>query len=554
MQISFVRHGYSISVWLLLLLITAAISASAQSTFEKLYRTDDYDVTNSLEQTADNGYILVGQSGPVYDTCTSDMILVKCDEDGNVQWSNRYSTIFCDQGWDVKQTTDHGYIVTGLLIDTINNTYMVLLKTDSLGNIVWQKLYNSNLHDEGVSLFLTNDGGYLVSGYRYNQELFGYDLTLTQFDSAGNVIWSKFYLTPGAEYGQIQLFDNGDNTFYMVAVEVNVMSFPIQEDFLVMRVAGDGDVLSCRTYGNAESNEKGWGIIKIDANRYWLIGTGGADNHTDALLVQIDSSGNVMWSKVYDDGTYAADESSVTSYSYIPEYGLFVCGFDAFYNPFTFIIDLSDAFVFHVTDDGDLAWWEDFGTHDAYYWELFQRMEIANDGGLLLAGSRTTYGNYDGSEHWDMYVTKTNALGKNGCELDMDVDVTDFEIDMHDFPVIDSSITLFVQDGNFVAYPAGEEVTLCNGLPTNGPTTFLEDHIRISPNPADDLVEVHGLAGNGLTFRLFDLAGKELMSSPVHDSVFGVSEMPEGICLWQLLSENGQIMHSGKLAIVHAAH
>lgn len=169
------------------------------------------------------------------------------------------------------------------------------------------------------------------------------------------MIWSKFYLTPGAEYGQIQLFDNGDNTFYMVAVEVNVMSFPIQEDFLVMRVAGDGDVLSCRTYGNAESNEKGWGIIKIDANRYWLIGTGGADNHTDALLVQIDSSGNVMWSKVYDDGTYAADESSVTSYSYIPEYGLFVCGFDAFYNPFTFIIDLSDAFVFHVTDDGDLA-------------------------------------------------------------------------------------------------------------------------------------------------------------------------------------------------------
>lgn len=153
-----------------------------------------------------------------------------------------------------------------------------------------------------------------------------------------------------------------------------------------------------------------------------------------------------------------------------------------------------------------------------------------------------------------MYVTKTNALGKNGCELDMDVDVTDFEIDMHDFPVIDSSITLFVQDGNFVAYPAGEEVTLCNGLPTNGPTTFMEDHIRISPNPADDQVEVHGLAGNGLTFRLFDLAGKELMSSPVHDSVFGVSEMPEGICLWQLLSENGQIMHSGKLAIVHAAH
>jgi hypothetical protein len=49
MQISFVRHGYFISVWLLGLLI-AAISTSAQSTFEKLYRTDDFDVTITLNR------------------------------------------------------------------------------------------------------------------------------------------------------------------------------------------------------------------------------------------------------------------------------------------------------------------------------------------------------------------------------------------------------------------------------------------------------------------------------------------------------------------------
>ncbi|MFI5135543.1 MAG: hypothetical protein ACHQD9_06795, partial [Chitinophagales bacterium] len=336
----------------LLLFIMAMLSqfSFSQSTFEKIYGTDQYDITNGVETTADHGFILVGESGPAWDTCTADFILVKCDENGNMQWANRYATIFCDEGYDVKQTSDHGYIVTGLTVDTAQNSYMVVMKTDSTGQIIWQNIYSSNEHDLGISLYLMSNGDFIVAGYRYNFTSYGYDLTMTRFDADGNVIWSKVYITAGAEYGQIQLMDNGDGTFYMVCVLIEPNSFPYDEDFFVLRIDSDGNVISSKSYGNQGIVEKGWGIIKINSNRYWLIGTGGPQTHTDALVLQIDSSGNVVWSKVYNDGTYAADESSVTSFYYIPEYGLYVCGFDAFYDPYTFIIDLGDAFVFQLSD------------------------------------------------------------------------------------------------------------------------------------------------------------------------------------------------------------
>jgi hypothetical protein len=526
----------------------------AQSTFEKLYRTNDYDITNNVELTADGGYILVGQSGPVYDTCTCDMFLVKCDAEGNIQWSNRYATVFCDQGWDVKQTSDQGYVLTGLIIDTAGSSFMVLMKTDSLGAIIWQYLYESNLHDQGNSLHLLSDGGFLVTGYRYNPDLYGYDITLTRFDSAGNVIWSRFYLTPGAGYGQIQLFDNGDGTYYLVAVEVLVNSFPIHEDFVVMRVNEEGEIISSRTYGNPEDNEKGWGIIRVAPNRYWLIGTGGQQNHTDALLTEIDSSGNVIWSKVYDSGIYLADESSVTSFSYIPEYGLFICGFDAFYNPFTFLIDLSDAFVFRVTDDGTVSWWHDFGTPETYYWEEFRRMKIAADGGLLLAGSRTTYGNYDESEHWDMYVAKVDAAGKSGCEMAREVNVTDFDIGMNDYPVIDSSITLSMQPAAFASYPAGEMTILCAGLPTGLPSPVENNSITLFPNPADREVAVTAGFDEVAELRIADFTGRVLLRQPHQSSTVSVEFLPDGLYIAQVVSGAGKSLYSGKLMILHEGH
>jgi len=524
--------------------------SKAQNTFEKIYGTDDYDVAWDVETTADHGFVLAGESGHAWDTCTADFILLKCDANGNMQWANRYATIFCDQAYDVKQTPDHGYLLTGVVIDTISRSYMVVMKTDSIGQIEWENYYYTNEHENGITIYPLSNGDFIIGGDRYNFTTFGYDMTMTRINANGNVIWSKVYYTAGAEYGQVQMMDNGDGTYYMACVLTELNTFPINEDFFILRLDEDGNVISAKAYGNPDIDEKGWGIIKINSNRYWLIGMGGPESHTDALIMQIDSTGNVVWSKVYNDGTYAADESSVTSFYYIPEYGLFVCGFDVFYNPYSFILDLGDAFVFQVTDSGDVAWWRDFGTDEANYWENFVRMKVTDDGSLLLAGSRTTNGNEDEGQHWDMYVAKTNADGINGCQRDMNVNVEDFDVQVNDVEVNDSSITLTVVPANFAVSSTATMTTLC--YPTNAESAVAHNEIELYPNPADDYVTVKSYSSvTAKEIRFYDMLGKEIFRGDLTNSSVNIENVPENFYLYRIFSLNGELLNTGKLNVSH---
>jgi hypothetical protein len=61
------------------------------------------DEANSIQQTADGGYIVAGSSG-----------IVKLDDAGAVSWQ----TMIDGSGGEVQQTTDNGYIVAGTSYST----------------------------------------------------------------------------------------------------------------------------------------------------------------------------------------------------------------------------------------------------------------------------------------------------------------------------------------------------------------------------------------------------------------------------------------------------
>lgn len=525
----------------------------AQSTYEKIYGTPLYDVANSMETTADHGFILVGLSGAVFDTCNSDFALVKCDADGTIQWTQTYKTPACDQGLGIKQTPDHGYLATGVMIDTPSISKMVLLKTDSTGQIEWQYFYSSNDHDEGIEVYPVTNNEYLIPGYRYDLNHFEYDVTLTRIDENGNVLWSKVYATQyGAEYGYIQIFDNQDGTYFLTCTQVDLQSFPTNENFYILHIDGDGNVLTSKVYGNSDQDEKGWGLFKIDANRYWVTGMGGPQSHTDALLLQIDSSGNLLWAKVYSDGLYAADESSVTSFSYIPEFGLYVCGFDVFYDPYTFILDKGDAFVLHVGDNGAVNWWKDYGEPAANNWEEFFRIKVADDGNLLMAGARTTQGNYFDQNYWDMYVVKANKNGVDGCETNKNVTVTDWNVDVADVPVTATDLSLVQTAASFVASSEIELTTLCSGVSTHADLISNDNDFYLYPNPANASVTISNSSSlHAAEIKFYSIIGEEILHTKNLDAPVNFSAQPDGIYTYRVFAENGSIVKTGKICIQH---
>ena len=83
----------------------------------------------SVAQTTDGGYIFSGGTG--INENYFDIFLVKTDVNGDKQWSKIFGDIGTDISFSVEQTIDGGYIVAGYSSSHIYN----LIKTDGNGNI-----------------------------------------------------------------------------------------------------------------------------------------------------------------------------------------------------------------------------------------------------------------------------------------------------------------------------------------------------------------------------------------------------------------------------------
>jgi len=158
--------------------------------WDKNYSGNSNDNVNEVIQTSDGGFILVGTTGSF--SSSKDILVIKTDNIGNVNWSKTYGMSSDKAGYAIHQTTDGGYILTG------SSGYgYELLKLDSNGNISWAKSYNNG---SGASIKQTTDGGYFTGGGTGST---GSDAYITKLDASGNVVWSKTYGQTG------NMFDEG---------------------------------------------------------------------------------------------------------------------------------------------------------------------------------------------------------------------------------------------------------------------------------------------------------------------------------------------------------
>ena len=123
------------------------------------------DYGHSVEQTLDGGYIIAGSS-PHLNLGESDIWLLKTDASGDTTWTKAHGGKNPDLGYSAQQTLDGGYVITGKTYSSSVPMFDVfLLKTDSLGDTIWARMFGGDYHDVGYCVQQTADGGYVVAGY-----------------------------------------------------------------------------------------------------------------------------------------------------------------------------------------------------------------------------------------------------------------------------------------------------------------------------------------------------------------------------------------------------
>ncbi|RKT00875.1 T9SS type A sorting domain-containing protein [Chryseobacterium defluvii] len=283
---------------------------------------------------------------------SSDYWIVKLNALGNIVWQKTYGGQAQDIATSVKQTTDGGYIVTGYSSSSNgditgnhgqNTTDYWVVKLDSSGNLQWQKALGGTSNERAFEIQQTSDGGYIVSGDTYSSNSgdisstafgSGRDFWIVKLGSTGNITWEKRFGGSGEDnaYSISQTSDSG----YIVSgtttsINGNISFNNGQGDFWIIKLDALGNLqwekaLGSLTYDQAYSVKQTPDGNYI-ATGYLSSNTGVAESEplasTQYWIVKLDTLGNLLWHKSYGGSGNEAAYSIIST----TDGGLAVAGY-----------------------------------------------------------------------------------------------------------------------------------------------------------------------------------------------------------------------------------
>ena len=211
--------------------------ASGNELWHQVYGGPDNDYFNSIQQTADGGYIAAGMTTG-YGDPAGDVYVVKTDASGVVEWIRHPGGNSMDEGRSVVITSDGGYVTAGYTESFgAGMSDIYLIKYDTLGNLEWELTEGTADNERGYSVAECSDGGFVVAGMKSTGGMGSEDILLVRF---GEAIPPDYELTLTPLNPPIQIPANGGTFDYNILVDNNAMS-TLTIDFWIMATLPNGD-------------------------------------------------------------------------------------------------------------------------------------------------------------------------------------------------------------------------------------------------------------------------------------------------------------------------
>ncbi|MBK9425656.1 MAG: T9SS type A sorting domain-containing protein [Bacteroidia bacterium] len=378
------------------------------------------DWLNSIAKTADGGYILGGTSrsnisGDKTENSNGieDYWIVKTDSIGNIKWQNTIGGVGVDAFRSVIQTADMGYLLGGWSDsnisgdkseDSLGGVDFWIVKTDSIGAILWQNTIGGSSNDYLQTVIQTTDGGYLIGGWSYSNisidktenSLGSCDFWVIKIDSFGNVVWEN---TIGgmSEDKMMSLIQTTDGGYLLGGWSFSNISGDKSEnsnggfDYWIVKVTSIGTIQWQNSIGGSGADLL-FSVIQTYDGGYLLGGFSTSNisgdkteisfGGKDYWVVKTDSLGIIQWDKTI--GGLNEDELSFVIQNNDNEY--LVGGFSSSgisYNKTESSQGIIDYWIVNLDSNGKILWQNTIG---GIGWDSLYSAVIAHEGGYVLGG------------------------------------------------------------------------------------------------------------------------------------------------------------------------
>ena len=259
--------------------------------WQRIWGGNHYDSGNDIAVDSLDNIYLVGTTNS-YTAGGSDVILIKYDNSGVLQWNVTWGGSEDDEGLGITIDSLNNVYITG---DTDTYSNKLLAKYDSSGVLQWSKT-NSELAGIGKELALDSLGNiYLVGETYYGEGLT--DVLLEKYNSAGVIQWNKTWGGSNWDYGWDVDVDSANNVY----VSGRTRSFGVGDsDMLLIKYDSTGTQLWNRTWGGV-STDLGVRITIDSLDNVYFAGTtvGFGAGLFDMTLVKYNAFGEQLWYRTW---------------------------------------------------------------------------------------------------------------------------------------------------------------------------------------------------------------------------------------------------------------
>ena len=494
------------TILLFLFIIGSVVTTEAQITYQERIGTIYNEWGFGIAPTDNNEFMLFA----VVPNHLSDstFALIRIDSIGNVRWAKEYSTPHRLSCRHFIKTSDNNFVVFGdvILGNNAINSRLMILKIDTLGNILWHFNYDISNQSYYGSIHETADKGFIMASFSMASSFL-----FTKVDSTGAIQWCKSFSIPNTicwYSTTAQIADNG-YLYYGGAFDQNTNLLTS----LVVKFDSSGSMVHSNEVPGGSSVFNQSDFYKIDSDANLLPCTSGN--------ICFDSTGNVLWEKRLN-GTVLTQSASCR----LPNNNIAITGdgSNSFNSSFLYLeIDSTNS----VVKSKRFA--------SGYYQDYALAICPSGDNGAAILGY--SYNSNFLPDSCDIYLVKVDSNDVSGCN-----EANAFSSYLTAY---DSVFPIFLPTSNIIPLTINDTITI-TPLTINqeiycistsaSEIESLQPDVSISPNPFTNEIRIQSDEKGEV--KLYDLTGKEILRHQIFEgeTTIAVEKISPGLYLLRYLN------------------
>ena len=387
-------------VIVLFVLVFSISGIRGQNVFQKILGGAGGEGGSHLIDTKDNGFMLYGQS--TSDSFgDNDLVLVKMDSVGDVQWATHFGTEMRDLA-QLIIPYDENYLGIGWVNQGGSIDDMCFFIVDKNGTLLNYKTYGLSSDDEVFSVVQMNGEKFAVTGQSSSFGVGGYPMFISTFDKKLNLAPLTVYSNGGLINPRRIIYTKGGNLAITGFTSVNYpKGFVIKTDTLANIIWGYRVGAGTDTRFND--------IVELADGSLVCVGKtkGYGANSSDVFFLRFSSEGNLVASKILggngEDFAFSVLEASDGNLIVISQSSSFGNG-------------KNGVSVFRLDVNGNFLNGFAYGGDENNGWPGGLRIPGVKDNFVFAVSSRSY-----GAQNGDFLIVRTDENGESCCAEKIDI-------------------------------------------------------------------------------------------------------------------------------------